>query len=308
MFQKLCLYLFCIFSIKTYAVGSGFTPDGGLITQTEFAQLNFPEDLKETNLQIATSSAENPFEWAGRIQYEDNPCSGGVVALPGYRPHDRALVLTAGHCVKPNNSYLKPAEVILDQKLNGEMYFDFPRPRKIKLSNGEISEQKIIKFRRIIFASFDVVDLALIEMDETYEQLQYGTQKPPLLRHQIFEPKTKITMFGIPAAEEYESVLFHMASCQAQEVKSNSANYDYQSKEDLKYSLFQRIMTTCTLFPGMSGGYVRNQQGHVIGVNAGIYVDNYSFYADIKPILKCATPKAEFNLNCLSELKSSIEQ
>lgn len=292
-------------TLKSFGSGSGFSSTGGLIPQKDFIQLQFPEDLYKTNLRIVSSSIENPFEWAGRLEYNGYTCTGGVVALPGYRTQDRALVLTAGHCLQPNNSFLNPNEAIVDQLLDGEMYFNFPRPRKIKLPNGEYITQKKIHFRKIIFASFDVVDLALLEMNETYEQLEYGAQKPPLLRRHDFKNQKKITMFGIPDDENYKSQLFHMATCNAHEIRSSQSSYG--RKDGMKYSLFQQIMTICTLFPGMSGGYVRNEYGDVIGANGGLYVDNYSYYSDIAPLLNCATDEARFSLSCLDKLKLKIE-
>lgn len=310
--MKHFIVLFVILSSVFAYAESGFTPDGQIILEEDFNQLQFPQDLEKTNLRITPMSDQNPFEWAGRIQSRSDfgifPCTGGVVALPGYRPQDKALVLTAGHCVNIRGSaHLEPKRVLLNEPLNSEIYFDFPRPRKSKNAEGQWVEGMQYYFKRIVFASFDVVDLALLEMNETYEQLQYNTQKPPMLVRRAFKMNEDITAFGIPASDTYESHLFHMATCKTSGLMTSQTGYgNVENPEDL-YNLTRRVLINCTFFGGMSGGYVRDGKGQVIGVNSGVMRNDLSFYAGTAPLMHCATKEGRFNEDCLASLKSKIE-
>lgn len=304
----ICMILLSLFS----KAESGFAPDGQLIQEVDFDQLKFPADLSKTNLRIAASNDQNPFEWAGRIQASsDNsifPCSGGVVALPGYRPQDKALVLTAGHCIGIRDfDVLAPKRVLLNEPLNQEIYFDFPRSRETKSVDGQWIKGKRYIFKRIIFASFDVVDLALLEMDLTYEQLQYGTQKPPIMARRAFKLNEDVTAFGVPAAARYQSVRFHLSTCKTTGIITSHTGIKNVEDGSIEYDFTRRVLMNCTMFGGMSGGYVRDRGGQVIGVNSGVMRDGPSFYAGTAPLTHCATKDGRLNQACLAALKAKIE-
>ena len=291
---------------------SGFSPDGQLIQEVDFAQLHLPTDLNKTNLRIAVSNDQNPLEWAGRIQSFSSsgifPCNGGVVALPGYRLHDKALVLTAGHCVNIRDiGRLPPKRVLLNEPLKQEIYFDFPRSRQTTSDDGQRVKAKRFFFNRIVFASFDVVDLALLEMNQTYEQLQYGTQKPPMLVRRAFKMNEDVTAFGIPATAKYQSVRFHLSTCKTTGVLTYHSGIGNIEDPSLAYDLTRRVLLNCTLLGGMSGGFIRDSKGHVIGVNSGGMRDGPSFYAGTAPLTHCATKDGHLNQACLAALKTKIE-
>jgi hypothetical protein len=309
--QKLIFFLVILSAAFAHAQ-SGFGPDGQMILEQDFKKLQFPQDLEKTNLRITPSTVENPFEWAGRIQATRLgsvfPCSGGVVALPGFRPQDKALVLTAGHCMNFGEAeHLRPHEVLLNYPLDGEVYFDFARSRQTKDDSGNLASSKYYTFKRVIFASFDVVDLALLEMNETYEQLQFGEKKPPMLVRHAFKMNEEITAFGIPAAENYQSVRFHMSKCSTSGHFTYHTDYGNVETTDSGYDMTRRVYMNCTMFGGMSGGYVRNTKGQVIGVNSGVLRDGPSFYAGTAPLMNCATKDGRFNEKCLAALKAKIE-
>lgn len=303
--MKLCFALIILIPLSLF---SSFDPDQKLISAEISNKFTFPEDLKKTNLSIITKSKQNQFEWAGRIWYESgslfNPCSGGVVALPGYKMTDKALVLTAGHCLLPNGSFLEPHKAILDQPLLEPMYFSFQKSRVIK---GGIEVNKIL-FSHIVFASFDVVDLALLKMDLTYQDLDYKGQAPPLLAKWTFKGIESITSFGLPASKEYTSLEPHISNCVIVKIVLNPNGYENVSNSNLyKYRIMNHFYNTCTTFPSMSGGYVRNIKGEVIGVNATGSNHRLSSFSSIRPIMDCAQSDGHLNFNCLKKLKKSIE-
>ncbi|RYE53985.1 MAG: hypothetical protein EOP48_13250, partial [Sphingobacteriales bacterium] len=170
------------------AFGLLFDNNGVRIPLEEESSLYGQKLVESTNLKVSSMSVENPFEWSNVIEFDSPlktyPCSGGVVALSGYKPTDKVLVLTAGHCVRTlEGDYLKPKMVIVNEVLEqGRAYLKFPRPRTyLSKPQGVAAQDSRFEFTKIIFASFDFVDLALLEMELTYEQLDFrGYGKPPI--------------------------------------------------------------------------------------------------------------------------------
>lgn len=286
---------------------SGFDTNQVFIERKDFKELHFPADLVKTNTRQVRASVTDPFEWAGRIYYDSiqgkYPCSGGVVALPGYRPTDKVLVLTAGHCLRPDGGYLLPRKVLFNQPAPAfSFFFEFPRSR---LVSGK--KMTRVYFKQIIFASFDVVDLALLEMDLTYEDLDYRGQQPPILGAWEFQAKEPITSFGLPADENYQSSRYHLSNCETVELYSSDGGFgNVSALTAVDYTTRDQVANTCTVFPGMSGGYIRDQGGHVIGVNTAKGRDSYALFASVKPILNCATD-GRLDFVCLNQLRKSVE-
>lgn len=274
-------------------------------------------DIEKTNLKVTKFSAENPFEWAHSILSMNYPCTGGVVALPGYKQTDKVLVLTAGHCVY-FEKHLDPKVVIENRDLSGQIQFSFPRTRKYLAKNltthqSEWVDESVYQFKKIIFASFDYVDLALFEMDLSYEQLDYrGNQNPPVLKAQLPAIGSTVKAFGIPQSDVYRSSLFHQAECRVIEYQSYFSEPTNVSSTG-KYVHINSILNNCTLLPGMSGGYVRNESGDVIGVNGGRNLQGtdgqiYNYFNSVYPIAVCANGKGGFKTGCLHKLAEAIRQ
>lgn len=310
MLKNLLRVLVGFFPFVVFA-GTGFEPGGQRIPDGVFERFEFPKDLSKTNLSVVSANPANPFEWAGRIQTLSNngtksPCSAGVVVLPGYRLKDRALVLTAGHCVARDGETLKPREVLLDFPLReGRMFFEFPRPRKFRDGSGKVLEQSEFSFTKVIFASLDSVDIALLEMNLTYAQLEYGAQSPPLLARTNFQLHQKIRTFGIPYDSEYSSELFHESRCKVKGVVTGTSTLSNLSVGT--YNITERVAMDCTVFEGMSGGYIRNERGQVIGVASGVLRDSYALYADASPLMKCAQKAGVLDRQCLLRLKEHVQ-
>jgi hypothetical protein len=296
-------------TLNTVAAPGIFDGHGVAVTAKAVAMMEFPKDLEKTNLHIVTSTPKNPFEWAGRIYAPVGdglaPCSGGVVALPGYRPTDKVLVLTAGHCLRPHGEFLKPHEV----QVNGttSAYFSFPRPRWVKTAaNGAARALDKVPFSRVVFAAFDGIDLALLEMDLTYDQLKDRGQKPPLLARPTGAIGEAVSSFGIPEDEAYKSRRFHLALCRTRASALTSGTSSFTNVGPDAYSLQNRVAVACTSFGGMSGGYVRNVQGGVIGVNS-LLMGEVPYFASVQPLLNCATAEGRLDESCLAILKTKIE-
>lgn len=293
-----------------------FTVDERPILEKEFANFQYPRDLDQTNLRGVRTSPENPFEWAGRLKVGHpthlRDCSAGVVRLAGSKLTDKALVLTAAHCLSlgPDYGHMAARQVFLDRELdrNSEIVrFSFERPRKIRDTNGILQSVREVQIARVIFAAFDVLDLALLEMDYTYAQLtQPEGQQFPIVQGHEFQSEQEIRMFGLPSDATYITTHFHQSTCASQGTLWTRVSYS-NVEGDQEYVIRNRVLTTCSLYGGMSGGYARNSQGEVIGVAAGGYQFGYSFYADVSPLTDCAMPQGQFDRMCLQKLKFKIE-
>lgn len=304
-----------ILTFFNYAQASSnlFSKEGLPISPEQGSNLKFPEDLDKTNLKIDKAGPNNPFEWSHTFAtlHRDGTgglsCTGGVVALKGFKPTDKVLFLTAGHCVSPEGKkFLPPKTVIMNSTLPQQLYLKFPRARHYSNSEtGEVEQVNEVYFSKIIFASFDVIDLALLEMDFEYRQLDYVNQSPPILDFANLQNEDPIRSYGIPNADEYNSIFYHQSYCRQIEIDDMSTQINGIGDE--VYILKNRHFMNCTLFPGMSGGYVRNKAGQVIGVNSGGLPGDRSFFSPVDPILACATPFGNLNLDCLIELKNKIE-
>lgn len=272
---------------------------------------------QKTNLKIVSMSTTNPFEWAHVTYSQTYPCTGGVITLPGYKPTDKALVLTAGHCIRRDNKYLGPKEVILNMELTpNDSYLYFPRERKFWLTNSDgqkiESSSVTFNFSKILFASFDFVDIALLEMDLTYADLIYPQdQTPPMLATSMPQAGERIRAFGIPDAEVYRSRLFHQSECNVVEKFTHLSIYKNTGMAQ-EFTSIKSVLTNCTLLPGMSGGYVRNSEGLVLGVNGGNNLEGsdgvvYTYFQPTYPLASCADGQGGLKTACLQRMAELIK-
>ena len=86
-------------------------------------------------------------------------CVGSVVRTPSARPHDRALMLTNGHCLGDQRP--EPGQALVDQPAD----LDMPVADKIGYPVVEVHSD------RLVYATMTGTDIALYRLDRTYAQL-----------------------------------------------------------------------------------------------------------------------------------------
>ncbi|MCK6599914.1 MAG: hypothetical protein L6Q37_16235, partial [Bdellovibrionaceae bacterium] len=99
---------------------------------------------------------------------------------------------------------------------------------------------------------------------------------------------------------------FHQAECKI----LSKENYYTKPKNvgldwDSKYISVDSTRTNCTMVGGMSGGYVRNSLGQLIGVNSFI-VDGFTYFSPILPLANCTDGSGKLIPECLKKLKDLI--
>lgn len=87
-------------------------------------------------------------------------CSGSVVRWATSEASDKALVLTNGHCY--GDRFLGADEVVVDE----------PAVRDVYLLRSDGSDAGTVKTVRVLYATMSQTDVALYQLNETYQQLQ----------------------------------------------------------------------------------------------------------------------------------------
>lgn len=115
--------------------------------------------LTESATAVTTSAAP---DFSGAVALSN--CSGSIVRWSSSQPSDKALMLTNGHCY--GDRFLGPREVVVDQ----------PAVRGVTLLNSDGSEAGTVNTARVLYATMSRTDVALYQLDDTYQALQssYG--------------------------------------------------------------------------------------------------------------------------------------
>ena len=94
-------------------------------------------------------------------------CSGVVFIMPGMSADQKAMVLTNGHCIGIGgymNRYPDDGEVFVNREVTNSLIL-----MRNKYDSGEF-----FGYSKVLFATLTGVDLAVIELDATYEELRSG--------------------------------------------------------------------------------------------------------------------------------------
>ena len=91
-------------------------------------------------------------------------CSGSLFKMPGMQDSEKALVLTAGHCVGVGS---------LDGRYpaDGEVFLNHPASNSVIVRTTKNEPGERIGYRRILFASMTGTDLAVIELEASLREL-----------------------------------------------------------------------------------------------------------------------------------------
>jgi len=93
-------------------------------------------------------------------------CSGTLFKMPGMNVHQKALILTNGHCIgfgKACEGHCPDSgELFIDHQVNGNVI--------VHKDNTEINEH--VGYKKVLFATMTGVDIAIIELDVNYLSLQ----------------------------------------------------------------------------------------------------------------------------------------
>jgi len=141
-----------------------------LVSSTEMLWA-FPQaPVNDLDFKPNMALFSNGYDFSGIVKLSN--CSGSLVILEGQHMNAKGLVLTNGHCVPKGifGGLIGPKEIIVDKKVK----------RKMRLFKDQRTLFNITS-TRIIYATMLDTDMALYELDESYQEILNRTGVRPLL-------------------------------------------------------------------------------------------------------------------------------
>ncbi|RJQ77277.1 serine protease [Pseudonocardiaceae bacterium YIM PH 21723] len=192
-------------------------------------------------IQLDTvAQADVPASLAGTVDVGD--CSYSLVKLAGAKSTDKALILTAGHCIRG----LAAADVMVDSP-----FTESGNPQVLDANGNAVTGVHRIK---VLYATRSGTDMALYQAAETYGQL--SAKRAAVLELSSEHPAAGTEIF-LPSS-------FHRRSFECA-----IDGFVHQLKEgDRTWNDSIRYTTACKTEPGASGSpIVDKATGKVVGVH-----------------------------------------
>lgn len=191
----------------------------------------------------------------------DVGCSGALFKMEGMTLDQKALILTAGHCSDlgsfkgpegsshADQTFPGAGEVLIDQRRVGHV--------DIRDAAGKFHRHQ---FSRIILATMTGVDVAVIELDETYRAI-LGGQK----NIEIYDLSPTAPWPGTPVRVEAARWNVDFA-CQIENLVPVLKEDPWTWTNAIRF----RFSPDCTFYGGVSGSPVLDQHNRIVGVaNSG---------------------------------------
>jgi hypothetical protein len=179
-------------------------------------------------------------------------CSGSLVTFEGHTASQKALVLTAGHCIGKGSAggYPGPGEVFKNQKMDGT----FLTIRTL----GREHQGACIGLNALLYATMTDTDIALYELTETYQDLAQRIGAVPFWVSR--DPVAPGTKLRAPSGH-HEDDLACTFSADVGNVKEHVWSWGPMMR-----------LAGCTLKPGSSGSpLISETDGRVVGVASTTY-------------------------------------
>lgn len=129
----------------------------------------FPMTSAKIEPRAQSTFLADQYDFEGIVQLSN--CSGALVRYENSSATDFALVLTNGHCVPVNGGLMQPNVYIYNQ----------PASRQFSLLSRD-GQTRIgtVTSTKIVYATMTGTDLALYQLNETYEQISSKYSVDPL--------------------------------------------------------------------------------------------------------------------------------
>jgi hypothetical protein len=109
-------------------------------------------------------------------------CSGALVTFHGRSVIEKGLVLSAGHCSERGRIEVPIGKRSLTMPDNGEVLYHVSSRRPLTLETGNSDEPRTcIEAEEIVYGTMSGIDVMLLQVSETYEQIQQRTGVTPFL-------------------------------------------------------------------------------------------------------------------------------
>lgn len=212
--------------------------------QTAYAFPKAPIDDLNFRPSVEHSKSATQYDFEGIVKLSN--CSGSLIQFEGQTDDAKAVVLTNGHCVKKSwfGGFLSP----------GEVWINRSRSRGMKVFKDKNTLFNI-RATKIIYATMTDTDMALFELNETYNQIK---------------ERTGVTPLTLASERSYESVSIDIVSGYWERGYSCGIDkFIYKVKEaDWTFRDSIRYTAGCDTVGGTSGSpIIEAGTRKVIGVN-----------------------------------------
>lgn len=185
-------------------------------------------------------------------------CSGAFMTFVDRRGSSRALVLASGHCAGQGAAKVPKKDGTFTSFLDvGEVLTHVADDRWLTLETGRSEEPRVcVKSDEIVFATLTDTDIMILQLTESYEQIESRTGLKPLVM-------SRDTAFPDGLDVHVPSSLFQIAEqCQVE------ATVDKLKEHRWLWTPVIRLGRECSLLPhGASGApVVRLDTTEIIGV------------------------------------------
>ena len=127
----------------------------------------------------------------------DTPCSASLVTFSERSASSRALVLSAGHCGARGKANVVVGTKPLAMPDRDEVFYRADVRRPLTLETGNSDEPRMcLEADQIVYGTMTGADILLLQVSETYEQIEKRTGVKPFLvsKDTSFVPETQLRL------------------------------------------------------------------------------------------------------------------
>jgi hypothetical protein len=192
-----------------------------------------PAPERDHTLRLSNKNLR-PLNFEGIIKLSN--CSGSLVILKGASQDSKAIAMTNAHC--------------LPFAKHDQVYVNYPYQRSFSVFDGQ-GKLHPLNSHRVLYATMIETDLALLETDKTYAEIERAFNLRPLVIDDILAP------VGTPidvVSGYWETV----TSCQAEEIIPILKEHHWTWHNSIRYSV------GCMTKGGFSGSPVIIQNTRIV--------------------------------------------
>jgi hypothetical protein len=192
----------------------------------------------------AVEFGSSDYNFHGIVDLGD--CSGALVRYEHSKPSDKGMVLTNGHCISVNGGFIEPETYLQDEPIT--------KTFRLLSASGKASLGKL-RGVRVLYAAMTGTDIALIELNQTYQDIIDEFKVKPLLLDSVHPTvQEKIDILSGYARKGY--------SCQIEKFVFELREDAYTFTDSIRYS------EECKPVHGTSGSPILAAgTDRVIGIN-----------------------------------------
>lgn len=219
-----------------------------------FAQL-FAIAIAITTIITSTlAQAATPEYFAGIVKLSN--CSASLVKFETSQPTDKGIILTNGHCVgdmTKSGRMIRPNQFVHNEDIDSMMGRYYATANFLNPKTGATIGKSAM--RKILYATMTGTDMALLELEDTFADIEKKYSTLPLL----ISSKRSDIGDKVIVVSGYHRQAYH---CAVEAIVPELLEGGYTMTESIRYA------RGCDTIPGTSGSPILNADLNlVVGVN-----------------------------------------